>query len=63
MAVFSKSSSGKWNSKCKGPEVGVCLVKGKTEGQCVWSRVRWGTVADEAREIRGMEDLVSPHLG
>ena len=23
VAVFSKSSSGKWNSKCKGPEVGI----------------------------------------
>lgn len=25
--------------------------------------MRWGTVADEAREIRGVEDLVSPQPG
>ena len=55
--------TGGGNSKCKGPEVGVYLVKGRPEGQCVWSRVRLGTVVDEAREIRGVEDLVSPHLG
>ena len=55
--------TGGGNSKCKGPEVGVYLVKGRPEGQCVWSRVRRGTVVDEAREIREWRTLSVPTWG
>ena len=39
---IAEGQAGGGNSKCRGPEAGVYLVKGKSEGQCVWSRVRHG---------------------